>query len=137
MPKRNDSDYDEIFTLPARLEAAGVRWCMSSGNRASNVRNLPYTAALAVAYGLDKDVALRAITLRTAQMLGVGDVLGSIETGKSATLILTDGNPLEMATHVERAWIDGREIDLRNKQTELRDKYREKYRQLGLLPEQG
>ena len=137
MPKRNDSDYDAIFTLPARLEAAGVRWCMSSGDRASNVRNLPYTAALAVAYGLDKDVALRALTLRTAQMLGVGDELGSIEKGKSATLIVTDGSPLEMTTHVERAWIDGREIDLSNKQTELRDKYREKYRQLGLLPDQG
>ncbi len=137
MPKRNDSDYDEIFTLPARLEAAGVRWCMSSGSRASNVRNLPYAAALAVAYGLDPDVALRALTLRTAQVLGVDDTLGSLDVGKSATLIVTDGNPLEMTTHVERAWIDGREIDLRNKQTELRDKYREKYRQLGLLPDQG
>jgi imidazolonepropionase-like amidohydrolase len=89
---------------------------------------------MAVAYGLDHDAALRSITLSAAELLGVGDRLGSIEKGKDATLIVTTGDPLEMATQVELAYIDGRRIDLSNKQTDLAKKYREKYRQLGLTP---
>jgi imidazolonepropionase-like amidohydrolase len=110
-----------------------VRWCVANGGMTANERNLPYTAARAVAYGLAPDAALRAITLYPAHILGVGDTLGSIEEGKAATLIVTDGDPLEVTTKVERAWIDGREIDLSNKQTKLYRKYREKYRQLGLI----
>jgi imidazolonepropionase-like amidohydrolase len=132
-PKRADSDFDAVYRLPGKLEAAGVRWCLASGDRTANERNLPYTAARAVAYGLAPDAALRAITLYPARILGVGDVLGSIEEGKAATLIVTDGDPLQVTTKVERAWIDGREIDLSNKQTKLYRKYREKYRQLGLI----
>lgn len=133
-PKRTDSDFDEAYALPAKLEAAGVRWCLASGERTANVRNLPYAAARAAAYGLPKEAALKGITLYAAQVLGVADRLGSLEPGKSATLIVTDGDPLEVATHVEMAYIDGRRIDLSNKQTELHEKYKEKYRQLGLLP---
>ena len=130
LPKRNDSDYDEAYRLPAKLEAAGVKWCLASGEREPNRRNLPYAAARAAAYGLDRAAALRAITLGAAQVLGVDDQLGSLERGKSATLILTDGDPLEVTTKVLRAFIDGREIDLSNKQTKLAEKYRAKYRQL-------
>lgn len=132
-PKRADSDYDAVYRLPGKLEAAGVRWCLANGDMTANERNLPYTAARAVAYGLAPDAALRAITLYPARILGVGDKLGSIEEGKAATLIVTDGDPLQVTTNVERAWIDGREIDLSNKQTKLYRKYREKYRQLGLV----
>ena len=134
MPRRSDSPYDEAFTLPAALEAAGVRWCLANNGGSSMERNLPYHAAMAVAYGLDHDAALRAITLSAAELLGVGDELGSVEPGKRATLIVTDGDPMEVATAVRRAFIDGREIDLSNKQTDLAEKYREKYRQLGLTP---
>ncbi len=130
-PKRDDAPYDDAFTLPARLEAAGLQWCLSSGEEAAHERNLPYSAALAAAYGLDNAAALRSITLSPAQILGVDDRYGSLEVGKSATLILTTGDPLEIMTHTKAAYIDGRIIDLRNKQTELERKYREKYRQSG------
>ncbi|MFM9958239.1 MAG: amidohydrolase family protein [Phycisphaerales bacterium] len=132
MPKREDSAYDDAFTLPARLEAAGVRWCLATEGgdfQTPHERNLPYHAALAVAHGLPREAAHKAITLSPARILGVGDRYGSIEKGKSATIFLSDGDPLEMTTSITGAWIDGREIDLRNKQTELDAKYREKYRQ--------
>ncbi len=134
-PKRADSAYDEAFTLPARLEAAGVRWCLASGAETGHERNLPDNAAMAVAYGLPLEAALRAVTAAPAAILGLGDELGTIEQGKRATLIVTDGHALEVTTVVERAFIDGRAIDLSNKQTHLRDKYREKYRQLGVTRE--
>ena len=126
-PKRYDSDYDETYKLPARLEAAGVRWCLGSGEGASNERNLPYAAGRAVAYGLPRDAALRAITLGAAEVLGVADRLGSLEKDKSATLIVTDGDPLEVPTRVIAAYVEGRAVDLSNKQTKLHEKYRTKY----------
>ncbi len=134
-PKRDDSPYDDAFTLPLRLEEAGVRWCLApkGGNEASDVRNLPYEAALAAAHGLDPEIAMKGVTIYAAEIMGIADRYGTIEPGKSATLIITDGNPLEMMTNVELAFIDGRTIDLHNKQRELRDKYREKYRQLGII----
>ncbi len=127
-PRRNDSDFDEVYRLPARLEEAGVPWCMGGGDRTANERNLPYTAARAVAYGLAPDAALRSITLSAAQVLGVADEIGSLEAGKRATLFLSDGDPLEVTSKVLRAFIDGREIPLSNKQTVLAEKYRAKYR---------
>ncbi|MFN7021079.1 MAG: amidohydrolase family protein [Phycisphaerales bacterium] len=129
-PKRADGDYDEPFSLPAKLRAAGVRLALSSGEEAANERNLPYAAGTAVAHGLDRAAALRAITLGAAEALGIQGDFGSLDPGKSATLFIADGDILEITTNVERAWIDGREINLANKQTELEAKYREKYRQL-------
>jgi len=133
-PKRADAPYDDAFTLPARLQAAGVRFCIASGEETGHERNLPYNAAIAAAYGSDLDFtpedALRAITLAPAQILGVADKVGSIEPGKHATLLITDGSPLEYNTTITHAFIEGRDVDLSNKQTELRDKYLEKYRQI-------
>lgn len=134
LPSRRDAPYDEAYRLPVELEEAGVRWCLSTGGGsfgASNERNLPYHAAACVAYGLSPERALRSITLDAAEALGVSDRLGAIQTGKAATLVIADGHPLELTTNVEMAFIDGRRIDLSNKQTKLRDKYRDKYRQLG------
>jgi imidazolonepropionase-like amidohydrolase len=128
-PKRADAPYDAPFTLPARLHAAGVKFCIASADRTAHERNLPYNAATAVAYGLDPEAALRAITQWPAEILGVGDRLGTLEVGKSATLIVTDGDPLEIVSNTRQAFIDGREIDLSNKQSALAEKYREKYRQ--------
>lgn len=140
-PRRNDSDYDEAFTLPARLDAAGVRWCLSPGNIDENVRNLPYEAAMAVAYGrdmgFDEADAMASITRDAAQIMGVGENYGTLEAGKSATLLLTDGTPLEMTTTIESAFIDGARVDLSNKQTVLRDRYREKYRRQGIIEGDG
>jgi imidazolonepropionase-like amidohydrolase len=84
---------------------------------------------MAVAFGLDPDTAIRSVTVSAAEILGVSSRLGSLESRKAATLMITDGDMLEVTTHVEQAWIDGREIDLSNKQTKLAEKYREKYKQ--------
>ena len=127
-PKRSDAPYDDAFTLPARLHAAGVRFCIASADRTAHERNLPYNAATAVAYGLDHAAALKSITQWPAEILGIPE-LGTLETGKAATIIITTGDPLEITSNTRQAFIDGREIDLSNKQTILAEKYREKYRQ--------
>jgi len=136
-PKRNDAAYDQPYTLPAKLQAAGVKWSLTMSSRHAHERNLPDAAAIAVAHGLElgltREAALRAITLSAAENLGIADQLGSIENGKLATLIITDGDILDVTTIVEGAYIDGRSIDLSNKQTDLRDKYLEKYRQLDMI----
>ncbi|MCC7398465.1 MAG: amidohydrolase family protein [Planctomycetes bacterium] len=129
LPRREDSAYDEPFTLPARLAGAGVRFCIATGQDFSFDRNLPYHAATAAAFGLDRERALAAITLDAARILGVGDRLGSLEVGKDATLLVTDGDPLELPTRVELAFVGGRQVTLRSKQSELAKKYRERYRQ--------
>ncbi|MCU0914527.1 MAG: amidohydrolase family protein [Planctomycetes bacterium] len=126
LPDRRDADFDEAFTLPRRLHEAGVKFCIAAGS-ASNIRNLPYHAAKAAAYGLPKDEALKAITLYPAQIMGVADRVGSLEKGKDATLIVTDGDPLEITTRVSELFIQGRRIDLANKHQRLYDKYRQRY----------
>lgn len=131
LPRREDSAYDEAFTLPARLRAAGVRFCIATGESFAHERNLPYHAATAAAFGLGRAEALAAITRDAAEILGVGDRLGTLTAGKDATLVVAGGHPLELTTVVELAFVRGRPVDLRNKQTELARKYREKYRQLG------
>ncbi len=128
MPKYRDSDFDEPFTLPLKLFEAGIDFCIASGS-SSNARNLPYHAAKAAAYGLPGDEALKAITLYPAQLAGVANTTGSLETGKDATLIITTGDPLEITTHVEKLYIQGRDIDLNNKHLFLYKKYQARYNQ--------
>jgi len=134
MPKRDDSPYDDLYKRPQQLQAAGVRYSFMAGDDTAHERNLNYAAALAVAHGLPADDALHALTLGAADIFGVADTFGSLENGKSATLIVTDGHPLDVLSNVHLAFIDGRAIDLDNKQTKLADKYREKYQQLGIIP---
>jgi imidazolonepropionase-like amidohydrolase len=127
MPLRRFDPVDAIYAQAAKLKAAGVRFAIATpgdGFDTSNLRNLPYQAASAVAYGLSFEDALRAITLSPAEILGVADRVGSIEPGKLATLVIADGDPLEARTHVERAWISGREVDLSSRHTRLYEKYR-------------
>ncbi len=137
LPRRRDEPYDVCYRLPARLLQAKVEFCIAGGGRfnASNARNLPYDAAAAVAYGLPREEAIKAITIRPARILGVADRVGSLEPGKDATLIVCDGDPLEITTHVERAWIQGRQVDLNSRHKRLWRKYREKYRRLQLIKE--
>jgi len=115
LPRREDEAYDAAYTVAAQLAAAGVPFCISSGGGgfgASNTRNLPYHAGMAAAFGLPKDAALKAVTLEPARILGVAADLGSLEKGKSASMILTDGDPLEITTNVLAEWIDGRSITI-------------------------
>ena len=126
LPAHRDSDPAEPFELPAKLAEAGVRFCVSGNRGASFVRNLPYHAATADAHGLGAGDALASITLWPAQILGVGDEVGSLEAGKAATLFVADGDILEVPTQVTHAWIDGRRVDLTSRHTMLDEKYRKR-----------
>ena len=130
LPERRWEPYDTPFTLPERLRAAGIRFCISGSGRfgASNIRNLPYHAAMAAAFGLPLDEALKSITLYPAQILGVDDRVGSLEMGKDATLVVSDGDVLETATQVEAAFVRGAPVDLNDRHKRLWHKYEEKYR---------
>ncbi|MFO1064031.1 MAG: amidohydrolase family protein [Pirellulales bacterium] len=132
VPSRRDQPYDDAYTLPGRLQKAGVKFCISSAGRfgATGLRNLPYNAATAAGFGLEPDEALRAITLSPAEILGVADRVGSLEPGKDATLFLADGDILETQTQVTAAFVQGRVVDLSNKHTQLYKKYSEKQQQL-------
>jgi imidazolonepropionase-like amidohydrolase len=134
LPSRRDEPFDTPFTLPLKLFEAGVKFCISgAGRMAGNERHLAHHAAKAASYGLPVEEALKSITLYPAEILGVADRLGSLEAGKDATLIVTDGNPLELTTNVEKLFIDGRDVDLNNKHKSLYHKYREKYLQRGYV----
>jgi imidazolonepropionase-like amidohydrolase len=132
LPRRRGDAYDAAYALPAELHKLGIRYCISSQDRhgASGMRNLPYHAAAAVAYGLPADEALKSITLYPAQILGVADRVGTLEVGKDATLFVATGDPLATPTHVEAAWIQGRKVDLNSRHKRLYHKYEEKYKQL-------
>lgn len=131
LPRRDDSAYDEPFTLPKRLVDAGLTISLATGQDFSFDRNLPYHAATAAAFGLGRDAAFAAITIEAAKVLGVDDRLGSLTVGKDATLFVADGHPFDLPTKIEMAFVRGRRVDLGNKQTVLEAKYRERLRQLG------
>ena len=133
LPGRRHDAYDTPFTLPAKLHEAGITFAIASGAEPGHERNLNHIAATAAAYGLPKEEALRAVTLSPARIFGVDDTYGSIEIGKSASLIITTGDPLEITTDTLLAFIDGRQIDLGNRHKRLYRKYLEKFRQLGLI----
>jgi imidazolonepropionase-like amidohydrolase len=128
-PRRRHDAYDDPYSLPKQLQDAGVDFCISAGGRfgASGIRNLPYHAATAAAYGLTEKEALEAITIRPARILGVADRVGALEVGRDATLFIADGNILETPTQVETAYIQGRPVDLDNKHRQLYRKYSAKY----------
>ncbi len=116
LPLRRDDPYDASYTLPARLQKAGIKYAIASDGNApdgsANTRNLPYHAASAVAFGLTDDQAIRAITLSTAEILGVADRIGSLTVGKDATLVIVDGDILQTESNVTTAYIQGRQVDL-------------------------
>jgi imidazolonepropionase-like amidohydrolase len=115
-----------LYESAAKLKAAGVRFCISTGNSGADVRTLPFHAGLAAAFGLAKEEALKAVTLYPAQIMGVGDRLGSIEKGKVANLVVTDGDLLEVRTHVRYLFIDGRLVPLVSRHTQLNDAFKDR-----------
>ena len=130
LPRYRHDPYDAAYTLPERLRVAGIRFAICGDvDNPSHARNLPYHAANAVAYGLPEADALRSVTLTAAEILGVDGLLGSLEVGKLATLVVTDGNILESGTQVTEAFIEGRRVDLRSRHTMLYEKYKTKYQQ--------
>ena len=115
-----DEPYDAIYANPGVLARAGVKIAFQTDN-ASDSRNLPYNAALATAYGLDPDVALRALTINPAEIWGVGDRYGSIEQGKVANVIVTTGDPLDVRSTVKHLFIRGQLVPFTDRHTELYD----------------
>lgn len=129
-PNRDWEPYDAVFTAAARLYEAGVRFAIAAGGggaNSENARSLPFEAATAAAFGLPREVALEAVTLRAAEILGVADRLGSLEPGKEASFFVADGDPLEIVTTIEQVWIAGREIDRgRDRQWRLYRRYEDR-----------
>jgi imidazolonepropionase-like amidohydrolase len=122
LPENEDDAYDSAHTLAAEAYKAGVKFALGTfGNEF--VRNLPYEAAAAVAFGLPYDEALKAITINPAQIWGVADQVGSVEKGKWADLIVTNGDPLEVQTQISHLYMKGKEVELTNRQIELYHKY--------------
>lgn len=119
---KNDARYDSEYSLPAELQKRGVKIAFASYD-SHNARNLPYAAGYAVAYGLPYDEALKALTLYPAQIWGLDSQLGSLDVGKTANVVVANGDPLDVKTDVKHVFIGGREILLVSKQTRLRDAY--------------
>jgi imidazolonepropionase-like amidohydrolase len=126
-PARDFESYDVHYKAPELLRKAGVTFAFGMGSTtfdAALIKNLPYSAAQAVGFGLPREDALKALTLVPAQMLGVADRLGSIEPGKDATLFASDGEILDIRASVKRMWIAGKEINLDTRHTRLYQKYK-------------
>jgi imidazolonepropionase-like amidohydrolase len=126
-PRANER-FDAVFTLPAELAKRGVKIAISSAEAggpggAHSVRNLPYAAGFAVAYGLPYEEALKAVTLNVAEMFGFGDKLGSLDVGKTANIVLANGDPLDVRTDVKQVYIEGVAQPMVSRQTLLRDEY--------------
>ena len=123
MPPNEDDPYDAQFANAGILSNAGVKIAFQTLDSA-HVRDLPYHAGMAAAFGLGKDEALKAVTLYPAEIFGIADKVGSIEKGKIANLLVTDGDPLEILTQIKYLFIEGRQIPLTSRHTELYEKYR-------------
>jgi imidazolonepropionase-like amidohydrolase len=124
LPSREDDAYDALYEQPAKLQQAGVRYAISTGDAGAEVRNLAQYAGMAAAYGLSKADAVKSVTLYPAQIMNVADRLGSIEAGKMANIVVTDGDLLEIRTRIRYLFIDGRPVVLTSRHTELNDAFK-------------
>lgn len=126
VPNREDDAYDLMYENASKLQAAGVQFAISTGDTAANVRDLPYHAGMSAAFGLPRDAALRAVTLNPAQIIGAGSQLGSLDVGKIANVVVTDGDLLEARTNIRHLFINGREVPLVSKHTELYNQFKDR-----------
>ncbi|MBO0329370.1 amidohydrolase family protein [[Muricauda] lutisoli] len=133
LPSFDDDDYDITYKLPKLLVDAGLLVGLQNEDAANfQVRNLAFYAGQTVAQGLDKETALQLITGNTAKILGIDDMYGTLEEGKSATLFISEGDALDMRTNkLSKAYIDGRDVSLETHQTELWKRYMGKYEREG------
>jgi imidazolonepropionase-like amidohydrolase len=129
VPVRDDDPYDSMFDAPSKMAAAGVKFCIATGASGEDitvVRDLPFQAGMAGAYGLSKEDALRSVTLYPAQILGVADRVGSLEVGKDANVVVADGDMLEPRTNIKYVFIRGRMIPLTSRYTELFEQFKDR-----------
>jgi imidazolonepropionase-like amidohydrolase len=128
LPRTEDDDIDMPYKLPSILQKAGIVFCFDM-DEFWNERNLAFQAGTAAAYGLTKEEALASISANPAKILGIDKRVGTLEIGKDATLLISEGDILDMRTsRVTNAFIEGREIDLGNMQTDLYKKFSAKYK---------
>jgi imidazolonepropionase-like amidohydrolase len=123
MPESEDDPYDIAYANAGILNKAGIKIAFQTLESA-HVRDLPYNAGMAAAFGLPKEEALKAVTIYPAEILGVADKVGSIEPGKIANIIVTDGDPLEIRTQIKYLFINGKQVPLTSRHTELYEKYK-------------
>lgn len=126
LPVREDDPIDIVCRTPAILHEAGVRFAIATRSGSADARGLRHDAGLAAGCGLPPDVALRSVTLEPARILGAADQIGSIETGKRANLVVYDGDILEYGTHLRHLLVDGREVPLRSRHTDLYERYKDR-----------
>jgi imidazolonepropionase-like amidohydrolase len=126
LPPREDDFYDALYENAARLQQAGVRFCISTGDTGAHVRDLPFHAGMSAAFGLPRAEALKAVTLYPAQIMNVADRMGSIEAGKMANLVITDGDILEARTHIRYLFINGRQLPLTSRHTEFYEQFKDR-----------
>jgi imidazolonepropionase-like amidohydrolase len=126
LPVLNDNNYDALFEVPGLLQKAGVKFCVSTGEDGPEVRDLPYHAGLSAAFGLSPEEALKSVTLYPAQILGVADKMGSIEAGKLANIVVADGDILEPRTNIKYLFINGRNVPLTSRHTELYEQFKDR-----------
>lgn len=128
LPETEDEDVDQPFKTPAALQKAGVLFALNDAHEESRYRNLPFNAGTAAAYGLTKEQALAAITLNSAKILGVDKTTGSLEEGKDANIVISEGDILDMKSSIiTTAFIQGKQVSLDNKQKQLYERYKYKY----------
>ena len=128
LPTASDDDVDQPYKTAAALQKAGVLFAISDDDAQTRGRNLPFNAGTAAAYGLTKEEALAAISLNAAKIMGVSDKTGSIEVGKDANIVVSEGDLLDMRTsNVTDAFIQGRKIDLTDKHKLLNERFEQKY----------
>jgi imidazolonepropionase-like amidohydrolase len=125
LPSREDDAYDSQYALPGQLFKAGVKFCFASFD-VEFARNVPFEAAAAVAFDLPQQEALKGLTIHAAEIFGVADQIGSIEKGKLADLILTDGDPLEAKTSIKAEFIAGKPVSLESHHTRLYEKWKDR-----------
>ncbi len=126
LPAQDDDPYDYFYESPSKLQKAGVKFAVSTGDDGSNVRDLPYQAGIAGAFGLGRDEALKSVTLYPAQILGIADKYGSIEVGKIANIVVADGDILDPRTNIKYLFINGRLLPLTSRHTELFDAFKDR-----------
>jgi imidazolonepropionase-like amidohydrolase len=128
LPSMEDDDVDQPYKTPAALQKAGVLFCLNDTHDQSRFRNLAFNAGTAAAYGLGKEGALQAITLNAAKILGVADKTGTLEVGKDANIVISEGDILDMKSSiVTDAFIQGRAVAITSKHKQLYERYKHKY----------
>ncbi len=126
LPANADDPYDYYYAAPSQMQKAGVKFAVSTGNDGAEVRDLPYHAGIAGAFGLGKDEALKSVTLYPAQILGIADRYGSIENGKMANIVVADGDILDARTNIKYLFINGKMLPLTSRHTELFDAFKDR-----------